>query len=79
MATSAFKYDDVKIVEIISPTSNTINCGLVDTQIRVKNNGQNTINEILITYSIDNTPFGNQNLNNYGQANCFLSTLKSLT
>ena len=62
MATSALASDDVKIVEIISPTSNTINCGLVDTQIRVKNNGQNTINEILITYSIsDNTPFGNQN------------------
>ena len=46
----------------LSVQSNTINCGLVDTQIRVKNNGQNTINEILITYSIsDNTPFGNQN------------------
>ena len=62
MTVSALASDDIKIVEIINPTSNKINCGLVDTQIVVKNNGQNTINEILITYSIsDNSPFGNQN------------------
>ena len=62
MTVSALASDDIKIVEIINPTSNKINCGLVDAQIAVKNNGQNTINEILITYSIsDNSPFGNQN------------------
>jgi len=62
MTVSALASDDIKIVEIINPTANKINCGLVDAQIAVKNNGQNTINEILITYSIsDNSPFGNQN------------------
>ena len=64
MATPALANDDVKIVEINNPTSNNINCGLIETQITVKNNGLNTINEILISYSIsDNTPFGNQDFN----------------
>lgn len=51
--------DDLKITEIINPTSVTITCSenFVTPQIKVKNNGSNTINDIAFNYSINTTNY----------------------
>ena len=64
MSTSALANDDIKIVQILNPNETVINCGEINPQIVVKNNGQNTITEIEINYSFgNNTPLGTQNYN----------------
>lgn len=64
MSTSALVNDDIKIVKILNPTSELVNCGEIIPQIRVKNNGENPITEIDISYIIgNNTPFGTQTYN----------------
>ena len=61
MAVGELPLNDVKLVEIINPTATSINCGEVSPQIRVRNNGLNTITEIVVNYNVgDNTPFGSQ-------------------
>ncbi|MBT8271119.1 MAG: T9SS type A sorting domain-containing protein, partial [Bacteroidia bacterium] len=45
--------DDVKLVSINNPVSNNFACGDITPQIQVKNNGQNIINQIDVTYNID--------------------------
>ncbi len=61
MAVGELPLNDVKLVEIINPSATSINCGEVSPQIRVRNNGLNTITEIVVNYNIgDNTPFGSQ-------------------
>ena len=64
MSTSALVNDDIKIVKILNPTSELVNCGEIIPQIRVKNNGENPITEIDISYIIgNNTPFNTQTYN----------------
>ena len=45
--------NDIQLVAIESPTSTQINCGPISPQLKVKNNGQNTINSIDIIYTVD--------------------------
>lgn len=53
MPASSLAADDVKLVSIESPNETLLYCGDVIPQLRVKNNGQNTINQIEISYTID--------------------------
>jgi len=47
---------DIKLLSINSPNNIDINCSAITPEIRVKNNGINTINAIDITYTVDGTP-----------------------
>lgn len=46
--------NDVRLVAVNNPTSNQFSCSDILPQIEVKNNGQNEITTIDVTYSIDN-------------------------
>ena len=48
--------DDVKLVQIQSPTLN-INCGTVSPVVEVKNNGTNSISSVTVNYTVDGTPY----------------------
>ena len=50
---SALASNDIQLVGIESPMSTQINCGSITPQLKVKNNGQNTINTIEIIYLVD--------------------------
>ncbi|WP_299216155.1 glycosyl hydrolase [uncultured Aquimarina sp.] len=51
--------EDIRLAKIVSPQSSDSNCGSINPQINVRNNGINTINAIDITYTIDGgTPDG---------------------
>ena len=50
--------DDIKLSEIQSPSSATINCGSeVTPQVIVKNNGLNTINTVTFNYTLNLVPY----------------------
>ena len=53
MAVTELAQDDVRLVSVDDPISNSFTCGEITPQITVKNNGQNVINEIDVTWSID--------------------------
>ena len=60
LATTELAQDDVRLVSVDQPTANSFECGEVIPQLTVKNNGQNEISTIDVTYSIDsgaNTTF----------------------
>jgi hypothetical protein len=48
--------DDVKLVQIQSPTLN-INCGTVSPIVEVKNNGTNSISSVTVNYTVDGNPY----------------------
>jgi len=51
--------EDIRLAKIVSPKSLDSNCGSINPQINVRNNGINTINHIDVTYAIDGgTPDG---------------------
>ena len=54
MPITSLASDDIKLVAIENPSTINISCGDLAPQIRVKNNGQNLISEIEISYFIDN-------------------------
>ena len=54
MASTSMAANDIKLLAIENPSSTSISCGSVTPQLLVKNNGQNTITEVVISYSIDN-------------------------
>ena len=45
--------NDVRLISIVNPTFNSFNCGEIIPQILVKNNGQNDIVDIDVSYSVD--------------------------
>lgn len=53
LATTELAQDDVRLVSVDDPTQNSFTCGDVTPQITVKNNGQNVINDIDVTWSVD--------------------------
>lgn len=54
MASTSMAANDIKLLAIENPSSTSVSCGSVNPQLLVKNNGQNTITEVVISYSIDN-------------------------
>lgn len=48
--------DDVKLLEVTGLTSSVSCDSAILAQVSVENNGQNTINEVAVTYYIDNMP-----------------------
>lgn len=63
MPTSSLAADDVKLVSIENPNESLVYCGDITPQLRVKNNGQNTITEIEISYAINNQASNTQTWN----------------
>lgn len=53
LADTELAQDDVRLVSVDDPANNSFACGVLSPQITVKNNGQNVINDIDVTYSID--------------------------
>jgi hypothetical protein len=53
MPSALLAADDVKLVSIENPDESSVFCGEITPQLRVKNNGQNTITQIEISYSIN--------------------------
>ena len=53
MPASSLAADDVKLVSIENPNETLLYCGDIVPQLRVKNNGQNTITQLDIVYSVD--------------------------
>ena len=53
LAPTQLASDDVRLVTIDEPGSNSFQCGDINPQITVKNNGQNTITSIDVTYAVD--------------------------
>ncbi|RZW44495.1 MAG: T9SS type A sorting domain-containing protein, partial [Flavobacteriaceae bacterium] len=53
LATTELAQDDIRLVSVNDPTQNSFTCGDITPQITVKNNGQNVINDIDVTWSID--------------------------
>lgn len=50
--------DDLTVLEIISPTSSTINCtGVTTPEVLVKNNGLNVINSVAFSYTMNSVPY----------------------
>ncbi|MFL2623553.1 MAG: T9SS type A sorting domain-containing protein [Flavobacteriaceae bacterium] len=56
MGSTALAENDIKLLAIQTPSTNAISCGNIIPQIIVKNNGQNLITQIEISYNIDNEP-----------------------
>ncbi len=56
MGSTALAENDIKLLAIQSPSNDAISCGNINPQIIVKNNGQNLITQIEISYNIDNEP-----------------------
>ena len=54
MGSNALAENDIKLLAIQSPSTDVISCGSITPQIIVKNNGQNLITQIEISYNIDN-------------------------
>ncbi|NNF73818.1 MAG: T9SS type A sorting domain-containing protein [Flavobacteriaceae bacterium] len=63
LQTTQLAQDDVKLIAVNSPAANNFACGEVTPQIEVKNNGQNTITQIDITYTVDGGPDSNYTWN----------------
>ena len=53
MPAAELAQNDVRLVAVNNPTTNSFNCGDVTPEILVRNNGQNDIVDIDITYNID--------------------------
>ena len=56
MGNTELAENDIKLLAIQSPSNDAISCGSIIPQIIVKNNGQNLITQIEISYNIDNEP-----------------------
>ena len=56
MGSTALAENDIKLLAIQNPSIDDISCGNISPQIIVKNNGQNLITQIEISYNIDNEP-----------------------
>lgn len=56
MGNTELAENDIKLLAIQSPSNDAISCGNIIPQIIVKNNGQNLITQIEISYNIDNEP-----------------------
>lgn len=48
--------NDIALIDVVEPTS-SISCDNISPIIKVKNNGLNTVSQINIDYSVDNTPY----------------------
>ena len=65
MGNTELAENDIKLLAMQSPSNDAISCGNIFPQIIVKNNGQNLITQIEISYNIDNEPSVSQIWNGY--------------
>ena len=48
--------NDLRLLSIDDPVETVVNCGDITPEVKVRNNGLNTISQIDVTYTIDGTP-----------------------
>jgi hypothetical protein len=53
LAVSEVAANDIQLVGVENPLSTQVNCGDISPQLKVKNNGQNTISNVDIVYTVD--------------------------